>query len=55
MGIWPKCSKSCRFDYFDLKDFRAALAKPASELLARKTVLLTEKGREVLAEEQASK
>ncbi len=46
-------SGPCRFDFFDLHDFKAALAKPGGNLLAKKTVLLTEKGKQVLKEEQA--
>lgn len=44
---------TCRFEYFDLEDFKAALTNPSRDLLARKRILLTPKGREIWAKQEA--
>lgn len=39
----------CRFDFYDLENYKEALSAPKDSLLARKKVLITEMGRLALA------
>ena len=49
----PMCTPMnllCRFDFYDLEKFMEAISAPKDSLLARKKILLTELGRQVLAD-----